>query len=82
MKITRSFTLDVGIALKLKKQKNQSQFVEDAIKLKLWKDEKENVEAHEWRHCNPCDVSYKVKKGDVYVWCRKCNAKLDALTVR
>ena len=36
MKIARTFTIDVNVAQDLKQKLNQSQFVEDAIKAKLY----------------------------------------------
>ena len=35
MKVARTFTIDVGVVMQLQKEKNQSKFVEQAIRLKI-----------------------------------------------
>ena len=82
MKITRSFTLDYLICLELKKQKNQSKFVEDAVRAKLQL-EKESLKIH--YECEPCNTSYtprNIRSARESILCKKCGATLFAKTAQ
>jgi Zn finger protein HypA/HybF involved in hydrogenase expression len=77
MRVPRTFTLDIGIVLQLKKQKNQSKFVEQAIRLKIREDERaKNRNDWDWL-CADCDISFPGKKNDTWVFCPKCHGRLD-----
>ena len=77
MKVARTFTLDVGVVMQLKKQKNQSKFVEQAIRLKIREDERAKTRSEWDRVCDDCDLSWLGKKNQTYVFCPKCNKRLD-----
>lgn len=82
MKITRSFTLDYLVCLELKKQKNQSKFVEEAVREKLQSESKMMKIQYS---CHPCDVVYtprNVRSARPTMICRKCGATLDAESVQ
>ena len=78
MKITRSFTLDYLVCLELKKQKNQSRFVEDAVREKLKSDlAKLKIKFD----CEECNVSYTPRNTNSArdsMLCRRCGSTLYA----
>jgi hypothetical protein len=83
VKITRSFTLDYHLCQELKKQKNQSQFVEAAVREKLkLEDKKMQIQFK----CYPCDVVYtpnnKWSASRSSITCKKCGTTIDAETVQ
>jgi len=82
MKITRSFTLDYLVCLELKKQKNQSKFVEDAVREKLRLEEQSLKIQYV---CEPCDTVYTPRNLNSVrdsIICKKCGATLNAESVQ
>ena len=83
MKITRSFTLDYLRCTELKKQKNQSRFVESAVRAKLMA--MDLLKKHNAYYCEPCDKVYTPKNPDFVpetMFCRHCKAELIAEIAR
>ena len=81
MKITRSFTLDYLVCLELKKQKNQSKFVEEAVRAKL-QFQKQALSLK--FQCEDCNVEYTPKNPKFArdsMLCRKCGSTLYAKNV-
>jgi len=77
MKVARTFTLDVGVVMQLKKQKNQSKFVEQAIRLKISHDKRQEIRSvWDWV-CPDCDISFPGKKHDSWIFCPQCDKRLD-----
>jgi len=77
MKVARTFTLDVGVVMQLKKEKNQSKFVEQAIRLKISHDKRSEVRRQWDWICADCDVSFPGKKNDSWIFCPQCDKRLD-----
>jgi len=64
--------------MQLKKQKNQSKFVEQAIRLKIADDKRKEIRSGWDWECVDCDISFTGKKNDTWVFCPKCHKRLDA----
>jgi len=82
VRITRSFTLDYHVCQELKKQKNQSRFVESAVRAKLMA--MDLIKAKEY-NCVPCNKTYTPKNSNFVpesMICRGCSATLIAENVR
>lgn len=62
--------------MQLKNQKNQSKFVEQAIRLKIREDERAKTRDEWFFDCEDCNVTYKGKKSDSWFFCPKCNKRL------
>jgi len=80
VKITRAFTLSLEIVQELKKQKNQSKFVEDAVREKL---KLEMIILQKQYVCIPCDTIYtprNVNSARDSMTCRKCGSTIYAST--
>ena len=83
MRITRSFTLDYRVCAELKKQKNQSRFVESAVKAKLMA--MDLLKEKNAYYCEPCDKVYTPKNPNFVpenMFCKYCKAKLSVEHVR
>ena len=73
MKVARTFTIDLSVASELKEVKNQSAFVNAAVKqrLSILNDEQPLIRVSTYQ----CTVCFKTKKGradDQYVFCHDC----------
>ncbi len=76
MKVARTFTIDVGVVMQLQKEKNQSKFVEQAIRLKIREDERAKSRNEWYFDCEDCDKTYKGKKTNDWFFCPDCNKHL------
>ena len=83
VRITRSFTLDYSVCAELKKQKNQSRFVESAVRAKLMA--MDLLKKNNAYYCEPCDKVYTPKNPNFIpekMFCKYCKAKLSVEHVR
>lgn len=82
MRITRSFTLDYHVCQELKKQKNQSRFVESAVRAKLMAMDLIKKKAY---YCEPCNKMFTPKNPNYIpesMICKGCSATLYVENVR
>jgi hypothetical protein len=72
MKVARTFTIDLLVATELRDVKNQSAFVNAAVKARLAALANEQPELTWcWYKCSSCNYQVKDKIGEVHVYCRE-----------
>lgn len=82
MKVARTFTIDFLVATQLKDVKNQSAFVNAAVKARLAVlDGGIKVLEWEWYQCPDCFTQKKDRIGDNWVFC-ECNTQMCPISGR
>ena len=78
MKVARTFTIDLTVASELKEVKNQSAFVNAAVKSRLQalSDQTPLVVVATYE-CTVCNRTKKARAGDKFVFCHDCGMNGD-----